>query len=456
MKSLAFSLLLLAALTSGCERNQPAQTSSAPEPATSAPAPQVAPAQPGFDGARQLFSHSIEPELFELPTDVLPRWRQSAETKPTLALLSFDPFLQPLRPELRSAALDLAKAGSAADLLAKGRIFRAEPALLPNQALSAAVEAGFFSRLCWIFPSTVKPEDLTLELFRKQMLEADFLTEQETAKLQLADGIYSGSVRGIPFQAIHAWALPKLEGPLLLHIDLSYFKGLYKDNVTTPIYHLLHQTATGLRAAGWNPQAVTLSFSTEEGEVSLDTRFLLRDLATLLRQPEILDGEPPAHWNQRAEAFSGVEVYTPEKMLELVEKEVKLAPDDPSVHYDHYTTLLETKKIDAALAALDKAVSGDPGYAYAYAELAQVAIKDRNAQAAVDLLTKAAARYQGNPFIPLQLADVHINTGKPKEALALLEPLKKLAWSKLYHDDIPALLERMTKDAQALQAKGAK
>lgn len=449
MKQLLLTALMLPALLLGCEKKPEPPATAAQPPAAAAASQATVAATAG-----SVFAGPIEPELFEQPTDALVRWRQFSDAKPTLVLLSFDPFLQPLSQELHEEAVALAKSGSAAELSARARIFRANPALLPTQTLSAALEAGLFSRLCWVFPSTVKPEELTLELFRKQMTEAKFFTEAEAAELQLADGIYSGTLRGLPFQAIHPWALPKLEGPLLLHIDLSYFRGLYKDAVTTPIYQLLHQSATALRESGWQPQAVSLSFSTEEGAVSLDTRFLMRDLATLLRQPALLDGEPPEHWNQRAEAFYGVDVFTPEKMLELVEKMVAGAPEDPSVQYDHYTTLFAAKKLEPAIAALDRAVAADAGYAYAYAELAQIAVKDRNAKAALDLLRKAAAAYPENPFIPLQMADVQISTGAAQEALKTLQPLKQLTWSKAYHDDIPALLERMSQDAQALQAKG--
>ena len=448
MKQLLLTAFMLPALLLGCEKKPESPVVAAAPPAAAAVAN-----QPTAAGA--VFAGPIEPDLFEQPTDALVRWRRFSDTKPTLMLLSFDPFLQPLSQELHKEAVALAKSGSAAELNARARIFRANPALLPTQTLSAALEAGLFSRLCWVFPSTVKPEELTLELFRKQMIEAKFFSEAEAAGLTLADGIYSGSLRGIPFQAIHPWALPKMEGPLLLHIDLSYFRGLYKDAVTTPIYQLLHQTATALRESGWQPQAVTLSFSTEEGAVSLDTRFLMRDLATVLRRPEILDGEPPEHWNQRAEAFYGVDVFTAEKMLELVEKMVAVAPADPSVLYDHYTTLFAAKKLEPAMAALDRAVAADAGYAYAYAELAQIAVKDRNAKAALDLLRKAAAAYPENPFIPLQTADVQISTGAAQEALKTLQPLQQLTWSKAYHDDIPALLERMSQDAKAPPAKGA-
>lgn len=450
MKQLLIAALCLPALLFGCD-DKKTSPSVAPAAATGAASAQQPTSVPA---TAAVFDSPIEPELFEQPTDSLVLWRQFGASKPTLVLLSFDPFLQPLSPELRGEAVTLAITGSAAELSARARIFRANPALLPTQTVSAALDAGLFSRLCWVFPSTVKPEDLTLELFRQQMTEAKFFSEAEASSLKLSDGIFSGTLRGIPFQAIHPWALPKLEGPLLLHIDLSYFRGLYKDTVTTPIYQLLHQTATALRESGWQPEAVTLSFSTEEGAVSLDTRFLLRDLATLLRQPELLDGEPPQHWNQRAEAFYGVDVFTAEKMLELVEKMVAVAPEDPSVQYDHYTTLLAAKKLEPAVAALDRAVAGDPGYAYAYAELAQIAIKDRNAEAALELLKKASAGYPDNPFIPLQMADVSIGSGNPQEALKILKSLKQRTWSKSYHDDIPQLLERMSKDAQSLQSKG--
>ena len=51
-------------------------------------------------------------------------------------------------------------------------------------------------------------EELSLDVFRQQVVDAGFLTEEEGKKLFYADGVTSGTVRGIPFRAVHPDAMP--------------------------------------------------------------------------------------------------------------------------------------------------------------------------------------------------------------------------------------------------------
>lgn len=275
------------------------------------------------------------------------------------------------------------------------------------------------------------------------MIESGYLTRKETEALTLKDGVYQGSVRGVPFSTVHWRRLDAVKGPMVLHIDLSFFKGLYDNEVKTPLYDLLHETAASLRETGWQPLATTLSYSVRDGAISIDTRFLLRNLADIFRRPAILDEPMPETWNRRAEALYAADMYSDSKKIELYQANAAKAPQDPTVVYDLFQGHFLAKKIDPALEALDRAVALDPGYAAAWLDLAQMAAKDGKPEIALKLLGKAAAVYPADSFIQMQRADLLLQADRRQEALPIVERLKALSWSKIYHADVPALLERM-------------
>ena len=46
-------------------------------------------------------------------------------------------------------------------------------------AVSAALDAGYFSGIVWIFPSSQPPDKLDLEVFRRQLVESAVATDDE-------------------------------------------------------------------------------------------------------------------------------------------------------------------------------------------------------------------------------------------------------------------------------------
>ncbi len=399
-----------------------------------------------------LFDEPIEPVVLELPSEALPYWRDAAAGgKPTLVLFSIHPLLQPIDVALHDDVSRLMASGSAADFKAHGSLYRAEPIILPTQTVSAAVDAGLFSEIIWVFPSTAAPDQMQLDLFRKQVTEAGFLTEKEAATLNLEDGTYTGTVRGLPFRAVHPGALPVIDKPLVLHVDLGYFKGLYQGEVKTRIYDLLLSTALALNETGWTPELVTLSYSTMEGTFSLDVRFLITNFADMLRNPTLLDGTMPEAWGLRSEALYSVNFFLDGKVQEYYEQAAAKFPEDAAAQYDLYKHMFfEQRKIDEALAVLDKAVALDRGYAAAYLELAQIADQDNNLAAALELLNSAAPVVPENPMVNLYRAQFLIQSGRKDEALPLIDQLAALQWSKHYQEGVPQLLEDMAK-AEAVQ-----
>jgi Tetratricopeptide repeat len=446
MRRLIVFLVLSVLVFCGCEKQQE------PSPPMSAPAATGAKvAQTSTSGA-PILTAAIDPVVTELPTEALSTWRRHAAASPELVLFSLHPFLEAIPEPVKIEALAMVQRGDAAEIRAHGSFFRENPLLLPTQALRAALEAGWFSQVTWVVPSPVKVENLSLETFRAQVVEGGFLTAEEGTRLTLTGGIYSGEVQGVPFRAVHPATLPAIDGPVVVHLDLGYFSGLYQDEVKTPLYDLLHELATSLQQTGWRVPAVTLSYSTVEGVFSLDSRFLLTNFAEILRKPEMLNNNLPELWRLRAEALYGADMFQPQKMKEMHQQAAALAPQDATAQYDLYKILFENREIGPALETLDRVVAMDPGYAAAYLELAQIARTDKNPAAALGLLEKAAKAFPENPFINLHRAEILLESGEKKAALELLEPLSRLHWSGHYHGDTPGLIADMAKGKPAAPA----
>ena len=448
MRKLTSLIFVLAMVTLiGCQEDTPQQPASKP---VSKPEPtQAQPAVTQTIETVEIFSEPIEPVVLELPSEALPYWREVAkENKPALVLFSIHPLLQPVDEALQDDVTKLMNSGSIEDFKLHGSLYRAEPLVLPTQTLSAAIDAKLFSEIIWVFPSTAPPAEMQLPLFQKQVTEAGFMTEEEGNNLNLSGGIYTGTVRGVPFRGVHPGVLPTIDKPMILHVDLGFFKGLYQGEVKTRIYDLLLNTALAMNETGWAPELITLSYSTMEGTFSLDVRFLITNFAEMLRDPTLLDGTMPESWALRSEALYSVNFFLEGKVQEYYEQAATKFPEDAAAQYDLYKHMFfEQRKIDEALVVLDKAVSVDHGYAAAYLELAQIADKDGNMAAALELLDSAAPVVPENPMVDLYRAQFMIRSGQGENALPLIKKLKAMPWSTHYYAETPKLLEEMAKAA---------
>jgi len=437
--SILFSLLFI--FVAGCEQPSPQQaTQTAPEStmAKEEPAP----------AGRGLFHQPTAPELFELPNEALASWRAKTTPKPALVLYSFDPLLKPIDPSLRDKARELALNGTPQQLRQHGTFNTAEPLILPIQTVSAAIDLDLFAKIYWVFPSKVLPEQLELEKFQGQLLEQQILAADEAAELTLNDGIYQGTVRGVPFEAIHYQKLADISGPIYLHIDMGFFRGLYDNEIESPIYPLQHAVASQIRAQNWQPLATSMSYSTLEGAVSLDVRFVINNFAELMRDPKLLDSELPKEWQLRSESLYTGDMDSNSKRLELSKQMIEAAPESAAAHYDYFQAQFMLKQLQPALDALAAAVERDSGYAASYFELSQMALTAGNPVMALDFLSKGEAVFPENNFVPMQKAHLLILTNQFSKAKQQLEQLPA-QWSPLYHAKVPAAIAELEKQIEA-------
>ncbi len=396
----------------------------------------------------RIMQESIVPNRFELPSQAPQIWRKYKQQKPALILFSEHPFLQQIPPQLQTRINNLMEEGTADDFYRHASIQRCDPLLLPMQTLNAALSQQYFSEIIWYFPFRQKLTDISIDDFRTQMTTAGFLNTAEADKLKIIEeGVIEGDVQGVPLRIIHPLAfLPEIDRPALLHIDLGYFRGLYINEISTPAYDLLQETVELLRDSQWNTLGVTLSTSTEGGNYSLATRFLIADLARLLTNPALLDDKMPVSWKNRKEAMFNQNFFQESKARKLIQLNATKFPNDPTVQFDTYQLLVQAGDNQAAFVQLDKAVALDPGYAEEYLALAESGKKEGWHDQTLIFLDKAAKAYPQNPFILLQKADLLISLKRNTEAKQIYTQLQNKSWSKFFYPTIPEELKQRNSD----------
>lgn len=396
---------------------------------------------------RIAFQAGIEPTLYELPSQALATWRHFAAYKPILVLFSTHPLLTPVEANRINSATKLLQEGTDDAIIRRSRTLTENPAILPPEAVSAAITANFFSEIVLVLPTTKKPEEVSLDSFRERALKSGFLSDSEAKGLRLDDGTIRGTVRGLPLSIPHPDKLPKLAKPILLHVDLGFFKDMYVNEVKTPAYDLIYQLVTNIQAADYQTQAATLSFSNQEIGFGLESRFLIRDLAEILRRPQLIGGNTPPSWTLRAQAMYASTLFNEDKARELTAQAVKTNPEDAAAHYALALSLFAQNLPEEGFAALDQAVALDRGYGLGYLMFAERAREMGKGENSIELLQKAAQAIPENPFIHRELAHQLIQASRVKEARPLIAELRRLDWSETFYPDIPPLLEKMAEAA---------
>lgn len=391
----------------------------------------------------------IKIQTVEVASDAIPLWRAYRGIKPTFVMLTDHPFLQPI-PEAQAKEVDnLVQKGSPEDFVRTGRFSGPNPTLLLQHAVSAALRNHFFSEIIWILPARTEVKTLDLDDFRKLASDAGILNAAELESLTLNDNVIEGEIRGVPLKVATPHSLPKLEGPVILHMDLTFFPAIYKTEISTPIYQLVQETLTAVRNTNWQLAAATLSFSTGRELVDLRLRFLGYQLAEIFQNPDLLDQALPESWLKRGNIFYLENFFQPEKMLEIAQNLEKVHPEDPGIKFELYHIHRLLRADVQAEQFLDQAVNLDRAYAEEYLIRAYQELENAQLNKAIDLFEKAARVFPDNHLIPLQMAIIHLELGQKKTALPLIRDLRNQTWSPVFHSDIPPLLADLWNRAQS-------
>jgi tetratricopeptide (TPR) repeat protein len=399
----------------------------------------------------QLFSEPIEATLVETATAALPTWRKSRHELPTLVLLSNNPFLQTIPAPLQKEADRLVLSADQAEFEKKSVYQSADPVLMPPMAVSAALQAKLFNQVIWVLPLAAEIP-INASAIGPQLLTAGDISEAEAKTLKQEGETLSGQIRNTPWTICRIDSLPALDGPVVLHIDLSYIKALYKTEITTPVYTILGKIGRKLQEAQWQAVAATVSTSNLSGDISLKTRFLGKDMVSMLANPDLLDAEAiPELWNQRSKVLYLDNLFQPEKILDIYLELEKHYPESASIKYGLFDISGQLKAPDKALQYLSEAVATDPIYGLEYLNLSERAFNQGKIQAAMDMLNKASETFPDNPFITLKKVGLYKETGGMALAAPLIEELQQLSWSKVYDPNMADFLATLAEEAKKAQ-----
>ena len=239
---------------------------------------------------------------------------------------------------------------------------------------------GIVDELVWVTPSLYPLTQADLDGYLKFSAEKHPELKNAYSSLKFKDGVIEGKVFDVPVRIVALQDLPKLDKPVLLDIDVSYFQAIYQGEKETGILTLPSGLVNNLKDKGLSSDIVTVSPST--GSVSPRFRFLAGYIKELLHDPGMTDKAPPRLWKDRAEAWR-IAQKSYSEAIPVLKDILKSNKDDTATHYDLANAYFESGDYTACKAELDIAYRLDDGYGYGYedfaARLVQKGDKDKAA-----------------------------------------------------------------------------
>ena len=342
----------------------------------------------------------------ETTAQLLPFWRKYRDQKPTLLLLSNNPHLTPLPDEVKSDVAQLLTRGIPEEIIQAGDLKQANPLIRSESAVDIAMSNQWFSQLAWALPLINPSQKLDLDKFREQLLLSKAMNETEAATLTLDDRFFSGELRG---QQMNAAALPlhqNITGPVVVHIDLSYFQPMYRNEMTTPLLDLIFNTLSTLKKMHLKTLAVTFSYGHLDEQIALDVRFIGEILTYLIEDPTRMEQEIPINWQRQAEALYQANFSKNEKVRDLYLAQELDDPNSAWIKYNLYKSALEFNAEEQALTYLAQAVELDRLYALEYLERSTLAMQIDDIEEAMRMLMLAQKAFPNNAQIKKQIERV--------------------------------------------------
>lgn len=381
---------------------------------------------------------------FETTAEALSVWRRAASERPTLLLLSNNPHLTPVPEELRKETTLLINNANTENLAAATTDRNPAPLILPGMAIDAALRNGWLEELVWALPLRDPAQEVSLEKFTNQLSQSGLADDGEISSIALTERTFYGSLRNTAFSAA---ALPRLQGlrqPVIVHIDLSYFLPLYKNEVSTPLLDIVFNTLTILKKMHLQTLAFTFSHGHLDSQIALDVRFLGDVITYLVEDPVRLDQPIPANWQRQRDALYLGNFFKEEKVRELYEAQEQDAPGEAWIKFNLYRSAAGFKEGIKAFNYLAEAVTLDHIYALEYLELSKRAYDLGRPDEAFRMLTLASEAFHDDPFIKLQMTQMAYDIGEKESALHLLSQLRNLQWSEFYYPQMPQHLTELT------------
>lgn len=387
-----------------------------------------------------LLHESVPLHRVELSSEALAVWRDYSAMKPTLLLLSDDLMLQPVPENLLDQVEQLVLHKSQQEIAHSSHPGRTDVIMLPSMTTDIALDADMFDHLAWALPIKDPGQSLNIEAMRQDLIGKGVIDEWEADSLSSVDNVMQGSLRKTGFTAAVLQKLPELKGPVVLHIDPSYFQGLYKNGVATPIFSIVNETLAQLRDRNIPVLAVTYCYGNLNNRIGLDVRFIGDLLRDFFETPETFGKPLPRNWQQLAEILYLNHFFEKEKVRDIATLLAEELPESAWARYQMYHAAANFKQGKEAIEHLAETVAQDKVYALEYLVLANTAYQKGFPDQALRMLKRAQESFPEDHQVVLQVARLATEITQYELALELVEDLQKRSWSTTYYPDMPRYL----------------
>lgn len=283
----------------------------------------------------------------------------------------------------------------------------------------AAAQLGMVKGVYWVIPFAFLSHpkgDTELRAF----LRAYEFPEEDIRRFRMQEGRFCGVLRGIPVTICDLYALPDIEAPLVLSIDLDFLApfakahGLNKLSAVRSLLGAIFRKKYGVQDA-------LMAYSINGGYLSALNRWIGDPCEAILREPDLKDALAPRLWRIWRQLDNAYEANDPDGILKIALANADVCGKDPNVLL--YTAFAHYAKGDLTKAFNDAegACRIDSKYCYGLADIGQCLIDTRRLPKALKFFDAAYALKPDMNFRQKNLADALKMAGRYNEALTYYE-----------------------------------
>lgn len=324
------------------------------------------------------------------------------------------------------------------------KIWDTNPDILPSMMARALIRAsgGKLREVQWVVPMP-EGEEFSPATVRTQLIERRFFSESELQIPTEEAGELVGEIEGVVFRAFSHKQLT-LSQRAVIHLGVDYFNNIYRGEIKTPLFPMMHHLLDRLKGGEEYIAGVTIDRGTLGG-LPLATRFIgpyLQEQVDYLQQKSDIYGDITARWKAQADALYFENFFKNTDIFYTYNSLIPDYADDPAVWYGMYRVSREMRdRLPMALSFLEKAILLDRFYAYEYLALSDHAFENNLPDRAEEVLQRAVAILPEDPFLLLELYALYQAGGREEEAERVKGLLGQHHWSPRYYPEVVALLK---------------
>ncbi len=368
---------------------------------------------------------------------------QAGAKKRSLLIIGASPGLAPAGDAYTANVLADASQGKWGDLLEKdyptSRIY---PVNIYNY-LFFLYKSGVIDKVYWVPPTKESVGKEPLDGF-KDYLKGIGIKDTELKGLRQTSDSIEGSLNGIPIRIFSIKELPKIKENVFVLIDLNFFNSLYENEVKTPMLDFFGGFMETLGSKKLKVSEAIISYSTADGQVPLEFRFLGGYLQKYLTDPQSLSKGPLQTWKMRSEAMKNETFFQTDDTIQYYVDAIKLDPKDASLRFALAMAFLNQKNLEGLRAELDQAVALDNGYYTEYTEMGQYFQSKNMPEDADYFLSQAEKVNPQDPRIYSAQYDVYVSLKKHDKALEAVKKQMELGFGG------PDILGKLAESEKAL------